>query len=166
MLFNLSIGTYIKVRHCCPNSLFHASPHFNVLIMTSISFYYACSESWSGAVHFAKLKKPYCELDPSMNNEDLILLIFFFTSLFFFPFSLPPHYCLVLLSFLLQLPEHTVPYLLETVSRCISPTFFLWHKYIFMWWLSNHAALHSTSRDVILPMWNAFLKTSVHVCNI
>lgn len=58
---------------------------------------------------------------------------------------LSPQNSLVLLSFLLQLPEHTVPYLLKTVSRCISPTFLLWHKYIFMWWLSIHAAPQSTS---------------------
>lgn len=38
--------------------------------------------------------------------------------------SIPPQNSHVLLSQILQLPEHTVPYLLETVSRCISKTFF------------------------------------------
>lgn len=84
----------------------------------------------------------------------------FFSSPPFYDLPLPPQNSLVLLSFLLQLPEHTVPYLLKTVSRCISPTFLLWHKYIFMWWLSIHAAPQSTSRRVILQMWNAPVETA------
>lgn len=56
-------------------------------------------------------------------------------------FSLLAWSFVLFLSFPPLLPAHAVPHLLETVSTCSSPNFFLpQHKYIFMRQLMIHAA--------------------------
>lgn len=126
----------------------HQLPYIMPIVKAKVEF-----------MHFAKLK----ELEKTQNNNNTLRYFTFFwkSSPPILFLSLPPQNSLVLLSFLLRLPEHTVPYLLETVSRCISPTFLPWHKYIFMWWLSIHAALQSTRRHVIVPSWNAAEETAL-----